>query len=104
MLLVEIFHDAAISVCFGISICDQHAFNVHEFTVYGIVCAGDFISPVKYSKHKISFLVVCNETCPMRVEARVSRFPIRYCLYSRLSFFLLEHPRRQESHRTPILW
>ena len=47
MFLVEIFHDAAINVCFGISISDQHAFNVHEFTVYGFICAGDFVSPVK---------------------------------------------------------
>ena len=31
MFLVEIFHDAAINVWFGISISDQHAFNVHEF-------------------------------------------------------------------------
>jgi len=45
--LVEIFHDAAINVCFGISISDQPAFNVYEFTVHGIICAGDFISPVK---------------------------------------------------------
>jgi len=47
MFLVKIFHDEAIKVCFGISIFDQHAFNVHEFIVYGIICVGDFISPVK---------------------------------------------------------
>jgi len=47
MFLVQIFHDVAINVCFGISISDQHAFNVQEFNVYGIICAGDFISPVK---------------------------------------------------------
>jgi len=47
MFLVEIFHDAAINVCFGTFISDQHAFNVHEFTVHGVICAGNFISPVK---------------------------------------------------------
>ena len=47
MFLVEIFHDAAINVCLGISNSDQHAFNVHEFTVCGIICADDFISPDK---------------------------------------------------------
>jgi len=31
MFLVEIFYDAAIKVCFGVSIVDQHAFHVHEF-------------------------------------------------------------------------
>ena len=44
---IKIFHDVAIEVCFGVSIFDQHAFDVHEFIVYGIICAGDFISPVK---------------------------------------------------------
>jgi len=34
MFLVAVFHDVAINVCFGISISDQHVFNVHEFTVY----------------------------------------------------------------------
>jgi len=38
MFLVEIFHDAAIKVCFGVSVFYQHAFNFHEFTVYGIMC------------------------------------------------------------------
>jgi len=47
MLLVEIFYDAAMKVCFEISIFDQYAFNVHEFIVYRIICAGDFISPAK---------------------------------------------------------
>ena len=47
MFLVEIFHDAVINVRFGISIFYQHAFNVHEFTVYSIICAGNFISSVK---------------------------------------------------------
>jgi len=47
MILVEIFHNAAIKVCFGISIFDQHAFDVHEVIVYGSICADDFISPVK---------------------------------------------------------
>ena len=44
MFLVEIFHDAAINVCFGISISDQHAFNVHEFTVYGIIVCDGYLS------------------------------------------------------------
>jgi len=30
-----------------ISISDQHAFDVHELTVYRIICAGDFIGLVK---------------------------------------------------------
>ena len=37
MFLVEIFHDAKINICFGISISDQYAFNVHKFTMYGII-------------------------------------------------------------------
>jgi len=44
---LEILCDAAIKVYFGISFLNQHAFNFHEFIVYGIKCAGDFISPVK---------------------------------------------------------
>ena len=47
MFLVEIFRDAATNVCFGVSVFCQHAFNFHEFIVYGIMCAGDFISSVK---------------------------------------------------------
>ena len=45
MFLVEIFHGPAINVCFGISISDQHAFNVHEFTVYGIIMCWRFYKP-----------------------------------------------------------
>jgi len=47
MFLVEIFHNAAIKVCVGVSIFEQHVFIFHEFIVYGIICAGDFISPIK---------------------------------------------------------
>jgi len=47
MFLVEVFHDAAIKVYFGVSVFDQHAFSFHEFIMYGITCAGGFISPVK---------------------------------------------------------
>jgi len=86
MFLVEIFHDAAIKVCFGVFVFYQHAFHLYEFIVYGIKCTDDFMSLVKQSKHKISFLVARNETCPMRVEARI-RFSIRFCLYSSLTFF-----------------
>ena len=47
MFLAEIFPDVAIQVCFGVSVSDQDIFNLHEFIVYGIICAGDFLSPVK---------------------------------------------------------
>jgi len=30
IFLVEMFHDAATKVCFGVSVFDQHAFNFHE--------------------------------------------------------------------------
>jgi len=78
----------------------QHAFNLHEFIVYDIIYAGDFISSFKKSNQKISFLVVRNETCPMRVQARMNRFPIRCCLYSSLTFF---YQNIQEGKRVTAL-
>ena len=47
MFLAEIFHDAAIQVCFGVSVFDKHTFDFHEFIVFSIICAGDFLSSVK---------------------------------------------------------
>jgi len=69
----------------------------------GIICADDFINPVKYSKHMIHFLMAKNKTCPMGAEARTHRFPIRCCFYSILTFFLSEHARKQWKRHTPML-
>ena len=45
-------------------------------------------------------MMVWNEICPMRVEARMNRFPIRCCLYSGLSFF---YQNIQEGKRVAAL-
>jgi len=47
MFLAEIFPDVAIQVCFGVSVFDKHTFDFHEFIVFSIICAGDFLSSVK---------------------------------------------------------
>jgi len=36
MFRVKVFHDAAMKVCFGVSVFDQHTFNFHKVIVYGI--------------------------------------------------------------------
>jgi len=45
-----------------------------------------FYKPGQVIQTQDFFLVVTDETCPMRVEARMSRFTIRCCFYSSLIF------------------
>jgi len=80
------------------------SYLIRMLTTCGIICADDFINPVKYSKHMIYFLMAKNETCSMGVEARRSRFSDTLLFLLHSDFFLSEHATKQWKRHTPMLW